>query len=88
MIKTTRKSRKPVAAVLCLAVVGLLCAINSSRPKATNAVEAKFVCDSGKGSPHNHAAHISDSIGEGDSLGEIEAPVIDTVNAPAPVRLG
>ncbi len=88
MMKSTRQSRKPVAAVLCLAVVGLLYAINSSRPKATDAVEAKFVCDSGKASPQNHAAHTSDSIGEGDSLGVIEAPVIDTANAPAPAPEG
>jgi len=87
-MKTTRQSRKPVAAVLCLAVVGLLYVINSSRPKATNAVEAKFVSDSGKASLHNHAAHTSDSIGEGDSLGVIEAPVIDTVNAPGPAPEG
>jgi len=88
MMKTTRQSRKPVAAVLCLAVVGLLYAINSSRPEATNAVEAKFVCDSGKASPHNHTAHTSDSIGDGDSIGVIEPPVIDTVNAPAPAPEG
>ena len=87
-MKTTRQSRKPVAAVLCLAVVGLLYAINSSHPKATNAVEAKFVCDSGKASPHNHAAHTSESIGDGDSIGVIEPPVIDTVNAPAPAPEG
>ena len=87
-MKTTRKSRKPVAAVLCLTIVGLLYAINSSRQKATNAVEAKFVSDTGKALPHNHAAHTSDSIGEGDSLGVIEAPVIDTVNAPAPAPEG
>ena len=88
MMKNTRTSRWPVAAVLCLAVVGLLYAINSSRPKTTNAVETKFVSDSGKASPHNHAAHTSDSIGEGDSLGVIEPPVIDTVNAPAPAPEG
>lgn len=88
-MKTTRESRKPgVVAVLCLAVVGSLYAINSSRPKTTNAVEASFVCDSGKASPHNHAAHTGDSIGEGDSLGVIEAAVIDTVNAPAPAPEG
>ena len=87
-MKITRKSIRPVAAVLCLAVVGLLYAINISRPKATNAVEAKFVCDSDKASPHNHAAHTSHLIREGDSLGVIEAPVIDTVNAPAPAPEG
>ena len=88
MMEITRQSRKPVAAVFCLAVVGLLYAINSSRPEATNAVEAKFVCDSGKASPHNHVAHTSDSIGEGDSLEVIEPPVIDTVNTPAPAPEG
>ncbi|HXQ71416.1 MAG TPA: SUMF1/EgtB/PvdO family nonheme iron enzyme [Pyrinomonadaceae bacterium] len=88
-MKTTRDSRKRgVAAVLCLAVVGSLYAINSSRPKATNAVEASFVCDSGKASPHNHAAHTGDSVDEGDSLGVSEAAVIDTVNAPAPAPEG
>lgn len=81
-MKTIRKSRKSVAAVLCLAVIGLLYAINSSRPRATNAVEAKFVCDSDKAPGPNHAAHVSDSMGEGDSLGVIEAPVIGTVKAP------
>ena len=90
-MKATRNRRKPaVAAVLCLAVVGSLYAINSSRPKAPGAVEASFVCDSSKASPspHNHAAHTSGSIGEGDSLGVIAAPVIDTGNAPAPAPEG
>jgi len=83
-MKTTRTSRWAVAAVLCLALVGLLYAINSSRPKANNAIEAKFVCEPGKASPH--AAH--DSIVEADSPEVIEAPVIDTVNPPAPAPEG
>jgi len=89
MMKTTRKGRKPrVAAVLCLAVVGSLYAINISRREATNAVEAHFVCDSGKASFHNHAAPTGDSIREDDSLEVIEAPVIDTVNPPAAAAEG
>ena len=93
-MKTKRKQNRLngkllVAAALCLAAVGSLYAISTSRPKAAaNTVEASTACDTKNPSAHNHAAHTSNPISEGDSLGVIEAPVIDTVSAPVPAPEG
>ena len=84
-----RLRRKLIITVsACLAVAGALYAINTSRSKATTKVEVANACDPKNATAHRHAAHPGDAISESNEAGVIEAPVIDTVNAPAPAPEG
>lgn len=80
------------AAIISVAIVGSLYALNRSRPQVTivNAVETSTSCDSGISAAHPaHAGHTSESITEGDSGSSVaEPPLINTGSAPAPTAEG
>ena len=76
-MKITRTKNFALAAVICLAVVGSLYAINKSRTKATTTVEASSSCD--PKSAHHHT---------NDSIGLLEPPSINTASAPGPAPEG
>jgi sulfatase modifying factor 1 len=87
--RSSRRRKLIGAAMVCLAIVGSLYAINRSRPKNTviKAVETPALCDSR--SPSAHMAHTSESIGRADSdASASRPPLIDAASAPAPAPKG
>ncbi|HKR11590.1 MAG TPA: SUMF1/EgtB/PvdO family nonheme iron enzyme, partial [Pyrinomonadaceae bacterium] len=75
------------AAILCLAILGSLYAVNRSRHRAVvNASEADTSCAAGISSAH--AAHAGNSTNEAESIGVLEAPEINTASAPGPAPDG
>ena len=90
MILRNRLRRKLLgAALVSMAIVGSLYAINRSREqvKPVDTVESPALCDSR--SAFAHPVHTSESIGEADSdLTANQPPLINTVSAPDPAPDG